>query len=71
MRNGIVNGELNAPHIFHMYTKGVLTQKGIKKLNKTVLAQVSSSEKPKDKEEKKEGQEKPKEEKQKEHMAIE
>lgn len=38
MRNGIVNGELNAPHIFHMYTKGVLTQKGIKKLNKTVLA---------------------------------
>lgn len=25
LRNGLVNGELNAPHIFHMYTKGVLT----------------------------------------------
>jgi hypothetical protein len=24
-RNGIVNGELQAPHIFHTYTKGVLT----------------------------------------------
>lgn len=41
LRNGLVNGELNAPHIFHLYNKGVLTESGIKKLNKSVLAQVS------------------------------
>lgn len=33
MRNGIVNGELQAPHIFSMYTKGVLTSDGIKQLH--------------------------------------
>lgn len=40
----MVNGELNAPHIFHMYTKGVLTADGIKELHKkvTALAQVRS-----------------------------
>jgi len=40
----MVNGELNAPHIFHMYTKGVLTADGIKDLHKkvTALAQVRS-----------------------------
>jgi hypothetical protein len=44
IRNGLVNGELNAPHIFHMYTKGVLTADGIKELHKkvTALAQVRS-----------------------------
>jgi hypothetical protein len=44
IRNGMVNGELNAPHIFHMYTKGVLTADGIKELHKkvTTLAQVRS-----------------------------
>lgn len=43
-RNGMVNGELNAPHIFHMYTKGVLTADGIKELHKKALslAQVRS-----------------------------
>lgn len=41
LRNGLVNGELNAPHIFSMYKSGVLTEHGIKKLNKAVLAQVS------------------------------
>jgi hypothetical protein len=43
-RNGLVNGELNAPHIFHMYTKGVLTADGIKQLHKKVtsLAQIRS-----------------------------
>ena len=41
----MVNGELNAPHIFHMYTKGVLTADGIKELHKKALslAQVRSS----------------------------
>lgn len=45
IRNGMVNGELNAPHIFHMYTKGVLTADGIKELHKKVtsLAQVRAS----------------------------
>ena len=40
----MVNGELNAPHIFHMYTKGVLTADGIKELHKKALslAQVRS-----------------------------
>jgi len=38
IRNGMVNGELNAPHIFHMYTKGVLTADGIKELHKKALA---------------------------------
>ena len=44
IRNGMVNGELNAPHIFHMYTKGVLTADGIKELHKKVhsLAQIRS-----------------------------
>lgn len=37
-RNGMVNGELNAPHIFHMYTKGVLTADGIKELHKKALS---------------------------------
>jgi hypothetical protein len=30
IRNGPVNGELNCPHIFSMYTKGVMTADGIK-----------------------------------------
>ena len=34
----MVNGELNAPHIFHMYTKGVLTADGIKELHKKALS---------------------------------
>jgi len=38
IRNGMVNGELNAPHIFHMYTKGVLTADGIKELHKKVTS---------------------------------
>jgi len=45
MRNGIVNGELQCPKIFHMYTEGVLTQDGIKKLHSKVknsLAQTKS-----------------------------
>jgi cathepsin C len=44
MRNGLVNGELQAPHIFHMYTKGILTKEGIKALHDKVLklAQLKS-----------------------------
>ena len=30
IRNGLVNGELQAPHIFSMYQSGVLTKTGIK-----------------------------------------
>lgn len=37
MRNGLVNGEMQAPHIFHTYRKGILTQDGIKDLHKQVL----------------------------------
>lgn len=37
MRNGLVNGEMQAPHIFHTYKKGILTQDGIKDLHKQVL----------------------------------
>ena len=33
LRNGIVNGELQAPSIFHMYSSGVLTAHGIKQLS--------------------------------------
>ena len=44
MRNGIVNGELQAPKIFGMYTKGVLTADGIKQLHKKIhsLAQTGN-----------------------------
>lgn len=46
LRNGIVNGELQAPHIFSMYTQGVLTSDGIKQLHKKLksLAQTDSNE---------------------------
>jgi hypothetical protein len=46
-RNGIVNGELQAPHIFSMYQSGVLTTQGIKKLHNHVLglAQIKAGEK--------------------------
>lgn len=37
IRNGIVNGELQAPHVFSMYQSGVLTQSGIKQLHNHVL----------------------------------
>jgi hypothetical protein len=37
MRNGLVNGELQCPHVFSMYQSGVLTQSGIKQLHKKVL----------------------------------
>jgi len=37
MRNGLVNGEMQCPHIFHTYKKGILTQDGIKDLHKNVL----------------------------------
>jgi len=45
MRNGLVNGELQAPHIFSMYQSGVLTKTGIKQLHKKVLslAQTNAS----------------------------
>jgi cathepsin C len=36
IRNGIVNGELQAPSIFHMYKTGVLTESGIKQLSDKV-----------------------------------
>ena len=37
VRNGIVNGELQAPHIFHMYQSGVLTADGIQALHDKVV----------------------------------
>lgn len=37
IRNGPVNGELNCPHVFGMYTSGVMTADGIKKLHNNVL----------------------------------
>jgi len=42
LRNGIVNGELQAPSIFHMYKTGVLTENGIQQLSDKVngLAQT-------------------------------
>jgi cathepsin C len=45
MRNGLVNGELQAPHIFSMYQSGVLTKTGIKQLHRKVLqlAQTDAS----------------------------
>ena len=45
IRNGMVNGELQCPKVFSMYTQGVMTADGIKELHKKVtnsLAQVSS-----------------------------
>jgi cathepsin C len=47
MRNGLVNGELQAPHIFSMYQSGVLTKTGIKQLHRKVLelAQTDRSKK--------------------------
>ena len=46
LRNGIVNGELQAPSIFSMYTEGIMTQDGIQKLHKKIksLAQIRASE---------------------------
>jgi len=46
IRNGPVNGELNCPHIFSMYTKGVMTADGIKQIHQKVLtlAQTKSGE---------------------------
>jgi len=45
MRNGIVNGELQAPSIFHMYTQGVLTADGIKDLSDKVNNKQSLTQK--------------------------
>jgi cathepsin C len=47
LRNGIVNGELQAPSIFHMYKTGVLTENGIKELSQKVngLAETTPSKK--------------------------
>jgi C1A family cysteine protease len=36
IRNGIVNGELQAPSIFHMYSSGVLTSNGIEQLSSSL-----------------------------------
>lgn len=36
MRNGIVNGELQAPSIFHMYKEGILTEDGIRTLSNSL-----------------------------------
>jgi cathepsin C len=47
LRNGIVNGELQAPSIFSMYTEGIMTSSGIQKLHKKIkssLAQIDASE---------------------------
>jgi cathepsin C len=44
MRSGPVNGELQAPRVFSMYTDGILSQDGLRKLHKKVscLSQQSS-----------------------------
>jgi len=44
LRSGPVNGEMNAPRIFSMYTKGILSSDGIKDLHKKIksLAQTKS-----------------------------
>lgn len=46
MMNGPVNGEMQCPHVFSMYTEGILTQDGLKKLHTKVmsLAQTKSGE---------------------------
>ena len=44
IRNGLVNGELQAPSIFHMYHTGVLTQSGIKELSDKVQSLVQTGE---------------------------
>lgn len=49
IRNGIVNGELQAPSIFHMYTKGVLTADGIQSLNDKIKETKDKSAEPKKK----------------------
>ena len=41
IRNGIVNGELQAPSIFHMYTQGVLTAEGIKNLSDSLQTSMA------------------------------
>jgi len=33
LRNGMINGELEAPHIFHTYKSGILTSDGIQELH--------------------------------------
>lgn len=38
LRNGLVNGELQCPHVFGMYTEGILSQNGINELHKKVLS---------------------------------
>lgn len=44
LRNGLVNGELQAPHVFSMYQSGIMTQGGLKQLHQKVmsLAQTDS-----------------------------
>jgi len=39
MRNGAVNGEMQAPRIFSMYKEGVLTSAGLKQLHTKVKSQ--------------------------------
>lgn len=39
IRNGAVNGEMQAPRIFSLYQEGVFTSAGIKALHKKVKSQ--------------------------------
>ena len=39
IRNGAVNGEMQAPRIFSLYNEGIFTSAGIKALHKQVKAQ--------------------------------
>ena len=39
IRNGAVNGEMQAPRIFSLYQQGIFTSAGIKDLHKKVSSQ--------------------------------